>query len=41
MTSLAQLASHFDLAYEGDGEVDISRVATLSGAQPGEISFFK
>ncbi len=39
MTTLAQLASHFDLAYEGDGEVDINRVATLSGAQSGEISF--
>jgi len=39
MTTLAQLASRFDLAYEGDGDIELNRVATLSGAQPGNISF--
>ncbi len=39
MTTLSQLASHFDLAYEGDGEIELNQVATLSGAQTGDISF--
>lgn len=39
MTTLSKLASHFDLSYEGDGEVEIKKVATLSGAQTGDISF--
>jgi len=39
MTTLAQLASHFDLSYEGDGDVELTQVATLSGARDGDISF--
>lgn len=39
MTTLSQLAARFDLAYEGDGDVELNKVATLSGAQSGDISF--
>lgn len=39
MTTLSQLASHFGLQYEGDGDVEITRVGTLSSAATGAISF--
>lgn len=39
MTTLSQLASHLDLTFEGDGEVELTRIATLSGAGEGDVSF--
>lgn len=39
MTTLSQLAAHFDLSYEGDGHIELKQVATLAGAQAGDISF--
>ena len=37
---LAQLAELFSLSYQGDGSVEVLRVATLAKAGVGDISFF-
>ena len=37
---LAKLAELLTLSYQGDGTVEVSKVATLADARCGDISFF-
>lgn len=39
MITLGELAQRFDLALSGDAQRPVSGLATLSGAEPGELSF--
>ena len=36
---LSELAARLDCRLEGDGELDVTRVAGIQDAQPGDITF--
>ena len=38
--TLAEIAGRLGCRFEGDGSIEISGVATLEGAEPGQLSFF-
>lgn len=39
MVTLSQLAEKFNLSYQGDGDIELHKIATLAAAGAGDISF--